>query len=116
MGLTCPLFIPDTFLDNGQVRRLILNDKTKKRWSRQAKKEIVLRTWLRNSGRAISGAEFRELSLGGMAGCGCEAMDIGLKGKGKEPADKELEQARNTIGRLTMELELFRGKAKRRIL
>ena len=94
-----------------------MNDKTKKRWSRQAKKEIVLRILAGETVEELS----RELNLESYLleewrDAAVEAMDIGLKGKGKEPADKELEQARNTIGRLTMELELFRGKAKRRIL
>ena len=94
-----------------------MNDKTKKRWSRQAKKEIVLRILAGETVEELS----RELNLESYLleewrDAAVEAMDIGLKGKGKEPADKELEQARNTIGRLTMELDLFRGKAKRRIL
>jgi transposase len=96
---------------------LILNEKKRKRWSRQARKEVVL--------RILAGESIEELSrelqeetyrLEEWRDAAVAAMDIGLQGKGKDVKDKEIEQARTTIGRLTMELELYRGKAKRRAL
>ena len=80
----------------------------------QARKEVVLRML---SGESIEELhrelgveahrleEWRDLALSG--------MEIGLKGKGSDPVSKELEKARTTIGRLTMELEIHRGKVKR---
>lgn len=94
-----------------------MNEKKRKRWSRQARKEVVL--------RILAGESIEELSrelqeetyrLEEWRDAAVAAMDIGLQGKGKDVKDKEIEQARATIGRLTMELELYRGKAKRRAL
>lgn len=94
-----------------------MNEKKRKRWSRQARKEVVL--------RILAGESIEELSrelqeetykLEEWRDAAVAAMDIGLQSKGKDIKDKEIEQARATIGRLTMELELYRGKAKRRAL
>ena len=94
-----------------------MNEKKRKRWSRQARKEVVL--------RILAGESIEELSrelqeetyrLEEWRDAAVAAMDIGLQGKGKDVKDKEIEKARATIGRLTMELELYRGKAKRRAL
>ena len=94
-----------------------MNDKKRKRWSRPARKEVVL--------RMLAGETIDELSrelqvesylLEEWRDAALTGMDLGLQGKGKDPKEKELDQARATIGRLTMELELFRGKAKRRAL
>ena len=94
-----------------------MNEKKRKRWSRQARKEVVL--------RILAGESIEELSrelqeetyrLEEWRDSAVAAMDIGLQSKGKDVKDREIEQARATIGRLTMELELYRGKAKRRAL
>ena len=94
-----------------------MSNEKQKRWSIPARKEVVLRML---SGETIEDLhrelgveayrleEWRDLALTG--------MEIGLKGKGSDPVSKELEKARTTIGRLTMELEIHRGKGKRRVL
>lgn len=98
-------------------RSIELSKEKKQRWSMPARKEVVLRML---SGESIEDLhrelgveahrleEWRDLALSG--------MEIGLKGKGSDPTNKELEKARTTIGRLTMELEIHRGKMKRRAL
>ena len=94
-----------------------MSKSTNKRWSRQARKEVVLRMLagepLDELSRELEVESFR---LEQWRDAAVEAMDIGLKGKGKDPGNRELEQARATIGRLTMELEVYQGKAKRRTL
>ena len=94
-----------------------MNEKKRKRWSRQARKEVVLRILAGDSIEELS-RELQEETyrLEEWRDAAVAAMDIGLQGKGKDVKDKEIEQARATIGRLTMELELYRGKAKRRAL
>jgi hypothetical protein len=43
------------------------------------------------------------------------AMEEGLKERAPDdPAERALSEAQATIGRLTMELELYRGKGRRR--
>jgi transposase len=94
---------------------VVLEEK-KKRWSMQARKEVVLRILSGESIEDISRElEVEVFRLEEWRDSAVSAMDDGLKGKGRGKENKELDEARKTIGRLTMELELFRGKAKRRI-
>ena len=82
----------------------------------QARKEVVLRILSGESIEDISRElEVEVFRLEEWRDSAVSAMDDGLKGKGRGKENKELDEARKTIGRLTMELELFRGKAKRRI-
>ena len=91
-------------------------EEKKKRWSMQARKEVVLRILSGESIEDISRElEVEVFRLEEWRDSAVSAMDDGLKGKGRGKENKELDEARKTIGRLTMELELFRGKAKRRI-
>ena len=75
-----------------------MNEKKRKRWSRQARKEVVL--------RILAGKSIEELSrelqeetyrLEEWRDAAVAAMDIGLQGKGKDVKDKEIEQA--SVGR-----------------
>jgi hypothetical protein len=85
-----------------------LSKAKQKRWSMPARKETVLRML---SGESIEDLS-RELELESHRLE--EWRDLALAGM--EQGSKELEQARSTIGRLTMELEIHRGKSKRRAL
>ena len=94
-----------------------MSKEKKQRWSLPARKEVVL--------RILSGESLDEVSretgvevyrLESWRDDALNGMETGLRGSGKDSSSRELDQARNTIGRLTMELELFRGKVKRRAL
>lgn len=90
-------------------------EKKKKRWTRGARKEVVLRILAGEPIEALSRElEVETYQLEAWRDAALTGMDEGLKGRGQEKESKELEQARRTIGRLTMELELFRGKLQRR--
>ena len=93
---------------------VVLKEK-KKRWSAQARKEVVLRILAGESIEDLSrDLEVEVYRLEEWRDAAVAAMDHGLKGKSQGKESKELDEARKTIGRLTMELELFRGKLKRR--
>ena len=86
-----------------------------KRWTAKAKKELVIRILRGESMEEISRQsqvelyrlqEWRDKALLGME----EAMKAGGQ---KTVVERALEDAQTTIGRLTMELEVFRGKAQR---
>jgi transposase-like protein len=92
-----------------------VSDPTKRRWSAQAKREVVLRLFAGESLEAVSREtglpvhkleRFREKAL--------TAMSAGLREREDDPVSELLEQAEAKIGQLTMELELYRGKAPRR--
>ncbi len=87
------------------------------RWSSRAKQEVVLRLLAGESLDVVSREtevpvhkleRWRERALLGIG----EALKEHGEG---EASSRELEEAQATIGRLTMELELYRGKGQRRM-
>jgi hypothetical protein len=91
---------------------------TPKRWSFKAKSEVVLRLLRGEPLDLVSREtqvpvhrleEWRQRALA--------SMEEGLKDRGEDATDptaRQLAEAQTTIGRLTMELELYRGKGRGR--
>jgi transposase len=89
-----------------------------KRWSFKAKAEVVIRLLRGEPLDVISREtqvpvhkleEWRERALA--------SMEEGLKERcedAADPAQRQLAEAQTTIGKLTMELELYRGKDRTR--
>jgi transposase-like protein len=84
-----------------------VSKKKRQLWSLPARKEVVL--------RILSGESLDEISretgvevyrLEAWRNDAQEGMEIGLLGNKNHPSNRELDQARNTIDRLTMELDL----------
>lgn len=92
------------------------NQGPRRRWSFKAKAEVVQRLL---SGEPIDEVS-RELAvpvheLERWRQRALAAMEEGLKERAPDdPGERELSEAQATIGRLTMELELYRGKGRRR--
>jgi len=88
----------------------------RKRWSFKAKAEVVQRLLAGEPIEQVSRElavpvhaleRWRQRALSG--------MEEGLKERAPDdPAERELSEAQAAIGRLTMELELYRGKGRRR--
>lgn len=88
-----------------------------KRWSAKARQELVIRMLRGESIEELSReTEVETYRLEQWRNLGLKGIEESLKSSPKNNAsEKALDEARKTIGRLTMELELFRGKSKRRM-
>jgi transposase len=97
------------------MRRKRMPDEKKILWTPKRKQEIVLRLLKGDSPQEAA----RELGLGistlyawrdRFLEAGLEGLKYAGKNKALYNAEEELRQARQTIGRLTMELELYEKK------
>lgn len=102
-------------MSSNQEHNAARKEQPVKRWSARAKQEVVLEILRGEPMEELSRRhavemhrlqEWRDRALAGVE----EAM----KEHGRNTAsERALEEARSTIGRLTMELEIFRGKGRR---
>jgi transposase-like protein len=93
------------------------DEKTKVLWTPKRKQEIVLRLLKGDSPQELA----RELGLAmstlyawrdRFLEAGCEGLKYGGRTKALHDAEAELRQARQAIGKLTMELELHEKKVR----
>jgi transposase len=99
------------------TRRRRMSDEKRIMWTPKRKQEIVLRLLKGESPNEVA----RELGLGmstlygwrdRFLEAGLEGLKYGGKSKVLHNAEEELRQARQAIGRLTMELELHEKKVR----